>query len=164
MKQYAIRRLYSYFETTSQEIENSAFDEKLEALDEELKSLLAKYGLELINQDTRFVPLEKMSAKKCDQCTNLMINRDKNPARFNKENLWIDLDSDYNCVIWDGGTHDGTELCMECLPIEHRWGYYSWAYCVSEHEFPNKNLHTNYTPTIRPRGDISTFESLSKFI
>lgn len=125
MKQYAIRRLYSYFETTSKDIEEGTFDEKLEALDEELKSLLAKYGLKLINQDTRFVPLEKMSAKKCDQCDNLMINRDKNPARFNKEVLWIDLDSDYNCVIWDGGTHDGKELCMECLPIEHRWGYFS---------------------------------------
>ena len=54
-----------------------------------------------------------------------MINRDKNPTRFNKEDIWADLDTDYNGVIWDGGTHEGKELCMECLPIEHRWGYFS---------------------------------------
>ena len=37
----------------------------------------------------------------------------------------IDLDTDYNFVVWDGGTYKGKELCMECLPIEHRWGYSS---------------------------------------
>ncbi|MCU7930965.1 MAG: hypothetical protein KZQ90_09200 [Candidatus Thiodiazotropha sp. (ex Codakia rugifera)] len=125
MKQFAIRRLYSYFETTSEEIENCSFDENLEALDNELKVVLAKYGLKLINHDIRFLPMEKMSARKCARCENLMINRDKNPARFNKEDLWIDLDTDYNGVTWDGGTHEGKELCMGCLPIEHRWGYFS---------------------------------------
>ena len=125
MKQFAIRRLYSYFETTSEEIQSNSFDEKLEGLDEELKSLLSKYGLKFINHDTRFIPLKKMSASKCEQCDNLMINRDNNPARFNKEDMWLDLDSDYNGVIWDGGTYDGKELCMECLPLEHRWGYFS---------------------------------------
>lgn len=125
MKQYAVRRLYSYFETNSEDIHEGAFDEKLEALDEELRVLLEKYGLKKIAQDTRFVPLQKMSARKCDQCDNLMINRDINPARFNKEELWVDLDTDYNSIIWDGGSHAGKELCMECLPIEHRWGYFS---------------------------------------
>ena len=125
MKQFAIRRFYSYFETSSEEIDGNSFDEKLEKLDEEIKTLLSKYGLELLSHDTRFVPIEKMSAAKCEQCGNLMINRDKNPARFNKEDLWIDLDSDYNSVIWDGGTHEGKELCMVCLPLEHRWGYCS---------------------------------------
>ena len=125
MKKFAIRRMYSYFETTSQEVEDCVFDNKLELLDEELKILLAKYGLKFISQDMRFVPLQKMSAKKCDNCESLMINRDKNPTRFGKDNLWIDLDADYNFVILDGGTHEGRELCMECLPIEHRWGYFS---------------------------------------
>ncbi|WNO10060.1 hypothetical protein [Teredinibacter sp. KSP-S5-2] len=125
MKQFALRRLYSYFETDSQDIESGSFDEKLEALDEELKALLEKYDLKLLSQDTRFIPLEKLSARKCEQCDNLMINRDKNPARFDKEDMWIDLDTDYNGIIWDGGTHEDQELCMECLPIEHRWGYYS---------------------------------------
>lgn len=125
MKQIAIRRHYSYFETTSQDIKDCNFDEKLDALDEEIKALLAKYGLNLIKHDTRFIPMEKMSAKKCDQCDNLMINRDKNPARFDKEDLWIDLDTDYNFVIWDGGSYENRDLCMECLPIEHRWGYSS---------------------------------------
>lgn len=125
MKQYAIRRLYSYFEVSSKDIENGAFDEKLEELDVELKALLEKYGLKNLGQDTRFIPRNKMSAMQCENCENLMINRDKNPARFNKGDLWIDLDNDYNSVIWDGGTHEGKDLCMECLPIEHRWGYFS---------------------------------------
>ena len=125
MKQFAIRRLYSYFETTSEDINNCSFDKELEKLDEELQTLLSKYGLKLLSHDTRFIPSKKLSLVKCQQCGNLMVNRDKNPARFNKENLWIDLDSDYNGVIWDGGTHEDKELCMECLPIEHRWGYFS---------------------------------------
>ena len=125
MKRYAIRRLYSYFETTEKEIEEGEFDTKLEMLDDEIKKLFEKYDLNYISQDMRFINLKKMSVGKCDQCKNLMLNRDKNPARFNKEDLWIDLDCDYNCVIWDGGTHEGKNLCMECLPIEHRWGYHS---------------------------------------
>ncbi len=125
MKQFAIRRMYSYFETNSEDIESGLFDEKLDALDEELKVLLERYGLKHISQDTRFIPLQKMSARKCEECDNLMINRDKNPVRFNKEDMWADLDTDYNGTIWDGGTHEGKELCMECLPIKHRWGYFS---------------------------------------
>lgn len=125
MKKYALRRLYSYFETTTEDIDENKFDEKLEQLDEELKVLLEKYGLNYISQDMRYINLQKMSVGQCNQCKNLMLNRDKNPARFNKEDLWIDLDCDYNCVIWEGGTHNGKDLCMECLPIEHRWGYFS---------------------------------------
>ena len=125
MKRYAIQRLYSYFETTEKEIEEGEFDTKLERLDDEIKKLFEKYDLNYISQDMRFINLKKMSVGKCDQCKNLMLNRDKNPARFNKEDLWIDLDCDYNFVIWDGGTYEGKDLCMECLPVEHRWGYFS---------------------------------------
>ena len=125
MKRYAIQRLYSYFETTEKEIEEGEFDTKLEMLDDEIKKLFEKYDLNYISQDMRFINLKKMSVGKCDQCKNLMLNRDKNPARFNKEDLWIDLDCDYNFVIWDGGTYEGKDLCMECLPVEHRWGYFS---------------------------------------
>ncbi|MGR3977877.1 hypothetical protein FW754_09415 [Acinetobacter sp. 1207_04] len=125
MKKYALRRLYSYFETTTEDIDENKFDERLEQLDEELKVLLEKYGLNYISQDMRYINLQKMSVGQCNQCKNLMLNRDKNPARFNKEDLWIDLDCDYNCVIWEGGTHNGKDLCMECLPKEHRWGYFS---------------------------------------
>ena len=125
MKRYAIRRLYSYFETTEKEIEEGEFDTKLEMLDDEIKKLFEKYDLNYISQDMRFINLKKMSVGKCDQCKNLILNRDKNPARFNKEDLWIDLDCDYNFVIWDGGTYEGKDLCMECLPVEHRWGYFS---------------------------------------
>ena len=125
MKNYAIRRLYSYFEITTQDIGDGKFDEKLQQLDDEIKVLFEKYGLNYISQDTRFLNLKKMAVSKCEQCENLMLNRDINPMRFNREDLWVDLDCDYNCVIWDGGTHEGKNLCMECLPIEHRWGYHS---------------------------------------
>lgn len=126
MKHIAIRRLYSYFEIDSEAIQNGSDDEMLLALDKELTALLNKYGLKEITHDTRFIPMQKMSAQQCEQCNNLMINRDRNPARFNREDLWADLDTDYNGIIWDGGTHDGKSLCMECLPIEHRWGYSSY--------------------------------------
>ena len=43
MKRYAIRRLYSYFETTEDEITSNVFDEKLDSLDKEIKLLLEKY-------------------------------------------------------------------------------------------------------------------------
>jgi len=123
MKKFAIKRLYSYFETTSQEIKDDIFDEKIAAFDEELRALLEKYDLRYICDDTRFITAQQMSVQKCEQCNNLMLNRDKNPMRFNKEDLWIDLDTDYNFIIWDGGSYEGRELCMDCLPIGHRWGY-----------------------------------------
>ncbi len=125
MKQFAIRRMYSYFATTTDDIEKCIFDEKLEQLDKEMKDLLEKYGLKMIGNDTRFISLEKMSVLKCTKCDNLMINRDKNPAGLGSSELWNDFNSDINPVIYDGGTHEGTELCMECLPIAHRWGYFS---------------------------------------
>lgn len=123
MKQFAIKRLYSYFETTSQEIKDDIFDEKIAAFDEELRALLEKYDLRYICDDTRFITAQQMSVQKCEQCNNLMLNRDKNSMRFNKEDLWIDLDTDYNFIIWDGGSYEDRELCMDCLPIGHRWGY-----------------------------------------
>ncbi len=57
MKQFAIRRLYSYYETTSKEIEEGAFDETLERVDAEISAILDKYGLKTIETDTRFIPL-----------------------------------------------------------------------------------------------------------
>lgn len=125
MKNYAIRRLYSCFEVESADIENGSFDQKLEALDKELKILLEKYGLKYIEQDTRFIPQQKLSACKCDNCANLMINRDKNPTRFDGADLWADLETGHNVIVCDGGTYEGKSLCMECLPVEHRWGYFS---------------------------------------
>ena len=124
MKHYAIRRLYSYFETTAEQIKEGEFDGKLQRLDDEIKLLFEKYEVNYICDDTRFINLKKMSVGKCENCDNLMLNRDLNPMGFNKEGLYIDLDCDYNCVIWDGGTHEGKNLCMECLPIDHRWGLF----------------------------------------
>ena len=64
MKNYAIRRLYSYFEITTQDIGDGKFDEKLQQLDDEIKVLFEKYGLNYISQDTRFLNLKKMAVSK----------------------------------------------------------------------------------------------------
>jgi hypothetical protein len=125
MKQFAICRTYSYFETTSEDIDRGTFDERLERFDEDLRVLLEKYGLMFINRDTRFIPLQKMSVRKCENCDNLMINRDKNPAGFGGGSLWSDIDSETSFFIYDGGTHQDRELCISCLPVSHRWGFFS---------------------------------------
>ncbi|NOU22525.1 MAG: hypothetical protein HOO93_12225 [Methyloglobulus sp.] len=124
MKQIAIRKHYSYFMTNTSEIEECVFDEKMEKLDVEVAELLSKYDLKLISQATRFIQLEKMSVSLCEKCENLMINRDKNPAGFSSGDA-INFYADLDFVIFDGGTHEGKNLCMECLPISHRWGYFS---------------------------------------
>jgi hypothetical protein len=124
MKQIAIRKHYSYFITNTSEIKDCVFDEKMDSLDAEITELFSKYDLKLISHITRFIQLEKMSVSLCEKCENLMVNRDKNPARFGSgddTSFYADLDF----VIYDGGTHEGKNLCMECLPISHRWGYFS---------------------------------------
>ncbi|MDO6388476.1 hypothetical protein [Uliginosibacterium sp. 31-12] len=121
MKHIAIWKYFSSFETTSEEIDSSAFDNKLEQVESEIRALLSKHGLKLLSQEGRFIPMEKMSTCYCDSCGHLMINRDENPARFDGSPLYADLEF----VILDGGNHEGRSLCQECLPISHRWGLFS---------------------------------------
>lgn len=121
MKQIAIRKNYSYFKTDSDEIQNGSFDDKLEKLDEELRPLFKKYGLEMVESETRFLPTQKLAVFHCEQCDHLMINRDINPTKFDCDGLYDDL----TWVVFDGGTHEGKNLCEECLPLTHRWGHYS---------------------------------------
>ncbi len=121
MKHVALRKHYSYFLTDSNEIENNVFDAKLDQFDEEFRELLKKYDLSWISLKGLFIPMEKMSVFHCGQCKNLMINRDLNPAGFDDNNLFDDLD----LVIYDGGTFEGKNLCQECFPTSHRWGYFS---------------------------------------
>ena len=125
MKTFAIRRTYSYIEIDSREINENSFDQKLEELDQEIKTLHDKYHVNFICNDTRFIPSEKMSVGVCESCQNLMINRDKNPAGFDSESLWSDAVQDTTLFILNGGTYEGKELCMECLPVSHRWGLFS---------------------------------------
>ena len=61
MKQIAVRKHYSLFKTDSDEIESCSFDENLEKLDAELRSVFEKYGLELVETETRFLPIKKLS-------------------------------------------------------------------------------------------------------
>ncbi len=121
MKQLAIRKHYSCFSTNSSEIDECLFDEKMAQLDEELRVIFKKYGLSLLQHETRFIPFKKMSLCYCEECNQLMINRDKNPCRFDGDWLYSDL----RFVVLDGGTHEGKELCEECLPLSHRWGHFS---------------------------------------
>ncbi len=121
MKQIAIRKHYSCFETTSDEVHDDSFGGNLDKLDEELRSVFKKYGLKMLESETRFLPLQKLSVFNCEECNHLMINRDMNPTKFDDGDLYSDL----NWVVHDGGTHDGKNLCEECLPVTHRWGHYS---------------------------------------
>ncbi|WP_018417401.1 hypothetical protein [Teredinibacter turnerae] len=121
MKQVAIRKHYSYFKTDSAEIDSCSFDENLERLDEELRSVFKKYGLEMVETETRFLPINKLSIHHCEKCNHLMVNRDENPTKFDDKELFQDL----TWVVLDGGSHEGQNLCEECLPITHRWGHYS---------------------------------------
>jgi len=121
VKQIAIRKHFSYFKTNSEEIQSNSFDEKLDQLDEELRAVFKKYGLEMVERQTQFLPIQKLSIFHCEQCNQLMVNRDMNPTKFDSNGLYDDL----SYVVLDGGTHDGKNLCEECLPFAHRWGHYS---------------------------------------
>lgn len=61
MKQIKIRKHFSHFKTNSEDIEAGSFDESLEKLDGELKAVLHKYGLEMVETETRFLPAQKLS-------------------------------------------------------------------------------------------------------
>ena len=121
MKHIAINKHFSYFELTSQEVDECSFDEKLDNLNKEMNVLFKKYGLTMVEHETRFIPKGKMSLFHCEKCNHLMINRDLNPAKFDNSELYNDL----TFVVLDGGTHEGKNLCEECLPITHRWGHFS---------------------------------------
>lgn len=121
MKQIVIRKHYSYFLTDSSEMKGNINDAKMDKFDEELRELLNKHNMSLILHETRFIPMDKMSVCYCNQCNNFMVNRDLNPAGFDGCELYTDLDY----VIYDGGVHEGRNLCSSCLPVTHRWGHFS---------------------------------------
>jgi len=121
MKHLAIKKYYTSFSIDSVEIENNVSSEQIESLDKELDELFKKYNMTLLEHDTRFIPIEKMSLSYCEKCNHLMINRDKNPTKFDGDEFYSDL----GFIILNGGTDNGMDLCEECLPISHRWGHFS---------------------------------------
>lgn len=125
MTTFAIKRSYGFLEIETSALEDEALQQRMDDLDRAIRELHEAHGFRFICGDTRFLNSRKLSICVCHACDNLMINRDKNPAGFGQGELWRDFVSDANSVIFDGGTHGGKELCMECLPIEHRWGYFS---------------------------------------
>ena len=123
MKNIALRKIFLHYELDSSDIDDLSFEEMLEKFDGELSELLNKYGISLGETFTTFLPMKKMSVSYCEQCSNLFMNRDQNPAGFDGSEVYEDRDLEY--VIFNGGTHNGKNLCEECLPIEHRWGHFS---------------------------------------
>ncbi len=121
MKHIAIRKMFSYFYTTSEEIDTGEFDDKLYELNKEIKKLLSKYGLQSAGDCTSFYGMKKYSITHCDKCGHLMADRDLNPIGFSSNELAEDIEY----VIYNGGQHEGKTLCENCLPLTHRWGLHS---------------------------------------
>jgi hypothetical protein len=121
MKHIAVKKVFSYYYTDSDEIENCSLDEKMDSLDSELRQLFVKYGVTVAEGYTSFYGVDKYSIELCQQCGHLMINRDKNPAGLPAASWAADLE----WVFSDGGTVDGKTLCERCLPHSHRWGHSS---------------------------------------
>ena len=117
MKQIAIKKVFGYFTTNTEEVESCVFDEKLEQLDREIKLLLKKYQIKFVESSTAFYKTKKYSLCFCENCKHLMINRDINPAGFSRHDLTDDMDF----IVYNGGESEGKILCGDCLPVEHRW-------------------------------------------
>ncbi len=118
MKHLGFSKIFSYYYSTSDEIEGDELDSRFENFGKELDELFQKYGMKFADSYTTFYGLEKYSICNCEKCNQLMVNRDKNPAGFGK----LEISSDIECAIYDGGELDGKVLCEECLPDTHRWG------------------------------------------
>ena len=121
MRQVMFMKHLSVFETATEDIVSKFDDEKMERLFNELKTVFSKYDIKLSHYEATFLPMKKLSMCRCEDCSQLMINRDINPTKFGGSDHFEDCDS----LCLDGGTHDGSELCEECLPINHRWGHFS---------------------------------------
>ena len=109
----------SYTFTDSDEIQSNSLDQKFEKLNQEMAELLKKYGFELAESCTSFHGVEKFSIENCQSCGRIMINRDKNPFGFGTDTHMHDIKE----AIYNGGTIKDKNLCEECLPTTHRWGW-----------------------------------------
>ncbi|WP_299615763.1 hypothetical protein [uncultured Tateyamaria sp.] len=121
MRYMTFMKHLSMFETTTEEVEDGLNDEKMERLFDELKAVFSKYNVTLSHWEAAPFPMAKLSMTRCEECSQLMINRDKNPTKFGPSDHFEDSDS----LCLDGGTNNGRELCEECLPTSHRWGHFS---------------------------------------
>lgn len=99
---------------------DNALFEKIEALEAELKPLLAKYGLNYLSWEGTDFSCSKYAVERCAKCEHWLVNRSKNSTGFGCEYLqeYWNIDS----IIYDGAEHNGQTLCTMCLPSNHRWG------------------------------------------
>lgn len=96
-------------------------DESIDELLDKLIPLFEEHGFVFNEHESISLGLDKLSIQRCNECEQLFVNRDLNPAG---------LDADYvfdntEYAILDGEEHDGKSLCEECLPTSHRWGHES---------------------------------------
>lgn len=101
--------------------EHDIDESALDSLIEELRPIIEKHGFELSGTETYSLGLEKFSICKCESCDQLFVNRDENPAGFDK-NYAPEV---FESFVYDGGVHEGKKLCELCLPHSHRWGHSS---------------------------------------
>jgi hypothetical protein len=121
MKQIVFLKHLSLFETTTDDMEDRFNEFTLKALYDDLRVVFEKHGIDLKSYEASSLPMEKMSIQHCNVCNQLMVKRDLNPTKFGTDVSYAEYDE-----LWlDGGTHEGKNLCEECLPVSHRWGHFS---------------------------------------
>ncbi|MEH6737427.1 MAG: hypothetical protein V7695_02625 [Sulfitobacter sp.] len=121
MKQIVFLKHLSLFETTTDEMEDRLDECRLRALYDDLGVVFEKHGIDLKSYEVSSLPMQKMSIQYCNVCNQLMVNRDLNPTKFGTDVIY----AEHNELCLDGGTHEGKNLCEECLPVLHRWGHFS---------------------------------------
>ena len=117
MKHLQPTKLWITKTTSEHDIDEHAVD----ALREELLPIIEKHGFSLSRAETFSLGLERYSIGNCGKCAQLFVNRDVNPCGIDKEYV----PEDVAMIIYDGGSHDGQQLCELCLPHNHRWGHAS---------------------------------------
>lgn len=110
----AINKINCFAEISEKEFIEDTFIERINKLNDELKSLLSKYNIEFKSTETLYLNKKKYSIVKCEKCNHLMIDREKNPAKS-------ELDLFADDIIYDGAKHSDKYLCEDCLPANHRW-------------------------------------------
>ena len=93
----------------------------IDALMDEINPILEKHGFMSSMSETFSIGIVKNSIYECEDCGQIFVNRDENPAGLDKDYLPEDI----NIIIYDGGSHDGKQICELCLPHTHRWGHSS---------------------------------------
>lgn len=121
MKQIVFLKHLSLFETATDKVDTKLDENNLKALFDDLQGVYQKHGIRLKSYEVARFPMDKLSIQYCQECGQLMIDRDANPMKFAGSEYF----ADQNQICLDGGMYNGKKLCEECLPVSHRWGHFS---------------------------------------